>query len=396
MKFLFTFLIVLIITAAATLVAINEPGYVLLGVGRKALQMPLMDFILIVSALFILFYILLNAFLSMKKAPHALKKSYLSGRRKRARKGMTSGLLEMAEGNWSKAEKLLTASAAKGESPLLNYLAAAQSAEQQNNMPARDEYLAKAAQVDPAANVVIGLTQAELLNNKGQEEEELATLQSLYDQHPEHPQVQKQLIRSLVHHHQWQQIIDLLPRLKKNKSMTDEEKDSVESVAWAALLRQAGDDRDRSALEGIWKKLSKKIKNQPEVLSSYCRQLIKLKDSPSAEPLLRKAINNKWSDELVAIYGQLELDNPASAIKQTEGWLKDHPDSPELLAAAGQLNSAARVWGKARNYLQESLELKPVAPTYRAMAALMDSLGEGEAAKQYYKKGLELFSSEGV
>lgn len=396
MKLLFIFLLVLIITTAAMLLALNEPGYVLLGVGRKAVQMPLMDFMVLLSALFILFYILLNAFLSMKKAPKRMIKSLSSGRTNRARKGLTNGLLEMAEGNWAKAEKLLTASADKGESPMLNYLAAAKSAEHQDNLVARDAYLAKAAEAEPAAGVAVGLTQAELLENKGQSEEALTTLRRLNGSSPQHPQVQKQLVRTLLQHQQWDELSTMLPDLKKNKLMSDEEKSSTEGRVWAQILQQAGSDRDRKALDGIWKKLSRQVKVNPAVLGSYCLQLIKLKDSAKAEPLLRKSLDANWNDDIVAVYGQLELDKAAVAIKHAEGWLKDHPGSAELLAAAGKLNAREKVWGKAKNFLQESLEIKPVTTTHRAMARLLDSLGEGEAAKMQYKEGLELAARHGV
>lgn len=45
---------------------------------------------------------------------------------RRARRRTTQGLLALAEGNWPRARKLLTSSAEHADTPLINYLAAAQ------------------------------------------------------------------------------------------------------------------------------------------------------------------------------------------------------------------------------------------------------------------------------
>ncbi len=394
MKFIFIFLLVLIITTAVTLLALNEPGYALLGVGRTAIQMSLLYFILILSALFILFYILLSAIFSMWKAPGAVRKSFHAGQLNKARKGLTSGLLEMAEGNWKKAEKLLSASASKGETPLLNYLAAAHSAERQNDFVARDKYLGLAAAIDPGAEIAVGLTQVELQLKKGQQEEALATLQTLRSNHPQHPQVLKQLARLLFERGQWQQLIELLPEIKKNQMMSDTEKGTMETQSWSQLIAESGKMHDRKGIDQIWKKLGKSEKGNIEILGSYCLQLIRLKDSNTAESLLRKALNSNWNKQLAAIYGELQLDNPTAAIRQAEKWLLKHPGSAEILAAAGRLNAQAKVWGKAKSLLQESLKLRPNAITYQAMAELYESLGEDEAAKNTYQEGLRFVTQE--
>ena len=50
------------------------------------------------------------------------------GQKRRARRRTTEGLLALAEGNWPQARKKLEASADQADTPLINYLAAAQAA----------------------------------------------------------------------------------------------------------------------------------------------------------------------------------------------------------------------------------------------------------------------------
>ena len=66
------------------------------------------------------------------------------GNARRARRRTTQGLLALAEGNWPRARKLLEASASHADTPLINYLAAAQAAFESGDHDNVDELLRQA------------------------------------------------------------------------------------------------------------------------------------------------------------------------------------------------------------------------------------------------------------
>lgn len=148
-------------------------------------------------------------------------------------------------------------------------------------------------------------------------------------------------------------------------------------------------------MDDVWKTLSKTAKLQPEVVAVYGRQLIARGGSERAEPIIRKSLNTQWNDELAAVYGQLQPRQPKSALKQTEKWLQDHPDSAELLMATARLSAEARLWGQARSLYQESLNIKPQPRTYAYLAELLETMGEDDAAKNAYQTGLNLVTRSG-
>ena len=69
-----------------------------------------------------------------------------------------------------------------------------------------------------------------------------------------------------------------------------------------------------------------------------------------------------------------------------EKWLKKHPNNPLLLRILGQLCLENKLWGKAQNYLQKSLELNPDSTTFKLMAHYFDAVGEADNALEAYRQ----------
>src|SRR5690606_22421183 len=84
------------------------------------------------------------------------------GNERRARRRTTQGLLALAEGNWPRARKLLEASAGHADTPLINYLAAAQAAFESGDHEAVDTLLRRAFESTPGSDMAVGITQAQL------------------------------------------------------------------------------------------------------------------------------------------------------------------------------------------------------------------------------------------
>jgi len=75
-----------------------------------------------------------------------------------------------------------------------------------------------------------------------------------------------------------------------------------------------------------------------------------------------------------------------------EKWLQDYGSSDVLLLALGRICIRLKLWGKAQNYLEASIGIRPSAETCLELANLLSrtELNEPEKACQYYKQGLQL------
>ena len=109
-----------------------------------------------------------------------------------------------------------------------------------------------------------------------------------------------------------------------------------------------------------------------------------------AEKLLRDRLNKEWSDELVAVYTRVKLDDEAKQLDCAESWVGENGRSAALFLTLGQLCLRCQLWGKARVYLETSLGIQASAHASLVLAELLTQLGETDNARNYYASGLRL------
>ena len=173
----------------------QDPGFVVFGYRHWTLETSLGLFLLALVAGFAALYFLIRLGLHTLGFSPRLRNWRSARRRRHAHKQLSQGLIALSEGRWDVAEKRLARSAAACDVPLLNYLGAARAAQQLGLDDARDRYLRQAHDSDPAAELAVGLTQAELQLAHNQLEQALATLGKLRDIAPRHTHVLRLLMK---------------------------------------------------------------------------------------------------------------------------------------------------------------------------------------------------------
>ena len=100
MKLIMMITVALIVAAALSLAAIEDPGYVLIGYGKWSIETTLSLLVIAVLFAFIVSYYAIRFILNMFRIPRVVRE--WSGRRKsmRARKGLNQGLIKLAGGDW--------------------------------------------------------------------------------------------------------------------------------------------------------------------------------------------------------------------------------------------------------------------------------------------------------
>ena len=214
MRFLWSLLIVFALAAGLGVMIQQEPGYALFAYDDWTVEMPLWLAAILVIILILLtmtFLSLINTFFS---GPQRIKTWWRIHQIENARRNTARGLLSLTEGQWKKAERYLSSGARYGDTPLINYLAAAKAATEAGSASRRDRYLQLAENLDQQSHTV-KLTAAELQFNQGDLEQSIATLQHLQLEKPRHPVVLKLLIALYEKKQDWQSLFALLPDIRK-------------------------------------------------------------------------------------------------------------------------------------------------------------------------------------
>lgn len=345
---------------------------------------------------FLLLYCLLSLLRNIRKLGSRAHKWGQSRHIQKAARQTGQGLVDLAEGHWQSAEKLLLKAAPNQPTPLINYLAAARAAQEQGEYQRRDDYLRMAHESTPNSKIAVGLTQAQLQMSHHQLEHSLATLRHLQESSPHHPYVLKLLKHIYLDLEDWDSLLALIPELKKRKVITKEQATQLTIQVYRGLIQQAMKQNDEQKLQTTWGEIPRQLQKEKELVIPYANALIKQQDNAKAEQLIRDALKNQWDPELVDLYGEIQGANSNKQLQMAEGWLKHNGPSADLLLTLGRLCIRNQLWGKARDYLSGSIAISPQASTYTQLGLLLEYLKEPAAAMNAYRKAALLEQKQSI
>ena len=325
---------------------------------------------------------------------------YFGSRRKqrlteKAHTSLTLGFIEYAEGRFENSEKILLQHVKYSDNRLLVYLTAARAAQQVGAYERRDEYLREAHLEAPDADVAIGLTKAELQLAHDQFEQALATLQQINSLTMNHPYVLTLLADTYRHLRDWDNLKQVLPALKKHGKLSAESLLTFEVAVCNGQLTDLARNLDSSLLINLWNETSSHLKIIPQVIEHYARLLISVNAAGEAETVLRHYLDKNWHESTIILYSELDVMVDNSQLEAVESWLEDHQQNAWLLLALGKMCMSRTLWGKARNYLEASISIRPMPENYLKLARLLEEhMEEPAAAQEYYRQGLHLLAGD--
>lgn len=300
---------------------------------------------------------------------------------------MTRGMIEMAEGNFARGERMLARAASTSDSPLFNYLQAARAAHLQGRTDRRDDWLKLAYQEVPEAANAVLLTQAEFQLDQGQHEQALATLRRLDENSKDHGHALSLMARLYFQLEDWSALKEVLPRVKKHAQVKPET-----LAQWTVRVHREELDAaaDSDVLSLVWKAVPKAQKADISLLEAYYNGLMRAGLHQRAEKELVSALKSNWRGPLVRLFGLVEGIDASKQLKKAEGWLSNHSEDPDLLLTAARLCLRNELWGKARSYLETVISLRPTPEVYQEYGALLNQMGETDGAADAYKDGLNM------
>ena len=400
MKKLFYFLGILLAAIAVAVFAnyglqqLDNPGYVLIGVGHWSLETSLMVFAVSVVISFLLFYLFFRFLGWLIRLPKQRKLRDKNIKFNRSQEALIAGLVDSAEGNWEKAENILIKHASHSGAPLIHYLTAAKAAQSRGAFDKRDEYLRKAHDQAPDSTVVIGLTQAELNLSGNQFEQALETLTRLHSIDPTHASVLKLLHQTYQHIGDWQGIRKIIPYLNTQKILMEAEVKLLEVETFSQLLKQTAVNGNTHEIQALWWEIPDHLKTLPGIAAIYFAAMMSAGAGAEIEQDLAETLSSTWDITLLALYGSIQSLNVQRQLDVAEKWSYIHQENAVLLAILGKLTIKCGDTLKAESYLAKSIAAEPTVQAYQLLGDLLFSQGDKDNAFTCYKTGLELASNE--
>lgn len=386
MKWLLLALLVLIGSVAVALVALPDPGYVLLGYGKYSVETSL----LVLVTVLVLAYFGVRALAGLWHVPAHMHNWGLRRRDRRLQLWYDDATRALAEGRLERAERRLARLLKSRQAPLQAYLAAAQAASQLGADQRRDQYLQLALQRQPQSETSILIQQAELQLSVAQSDQAQTTLTQLQKKIPHNARLLRLLMQLYLQQQDWPHLRELLPELRRSQVLDHAHWQKLAVQVYREQVLGFSSASGLDSLNASWNQLPPPVQQDQALLAVYIEQLLRLGAHAQAGQLLREQLGRDWNQRFVYLFGDAQEIDVAAQQSRAEQWLEKHPHDPVLLLSLGKISLRNRLWGKARSYLEASISRQPTAEAYHFLATLLEQLEEPEAAAECYRKGLAL------
>lgn len=315
---------------------------------------------------------------------------FVGRKRRRARKQTEQALLKLAEGDYQQVEKLMAKNADHAEQPVVNYLLAAEAAQQRGDEARANQHLERATELagDDLIPVEIARVRLQLARNENHAARH--GIDKLLEITPRHPEVLRLAEQAYTRTGAWNSLLDILPSMAKANVSDEEHRAALEQQAWIGLMDQTLADRGSDGLREWWKNQNRKTRSQVPLQVAIASLLIESDDHDTAQQIIIDGLKKQYDDRLVMLIPRLKTNNPEQLEKVLRQQIKSVGDRPLLWSTLGQSLMRHGEWQEASIAFRAALKQRPDAFDYAWLADTLDRMHQPEEAALMRRDGLLL------
>ena len=370
-------------------ISLHDPGYVLISRAPFQIEISLALFIVIILLTFVALYLAIRVLFRTLQARRDLTKWRNQRVVDKAGQDIIFGYAKLIEGNWAEAERELLHRVDHSSTPLLNHLGAAYAAQQNAQFEKRDHYLDLAFNGERKFRDAVQLTRIRLQYQAGQYEAAKLTLRSMSASVRKKRVAQRMEAEIYLSLSDWDMLQTQLPLYRKSHNFSDSELTDMEQTVFKKLLTKRQGESGSHTVSKTWARVPKTQRKDPELIETYCRELVASGKLSEAEVQLKAAISHNWSPRLAQFYGEIESSNSSEKLKQCEAWEKQFPNDAVLALVVARLKTRLGNIESAQESYASSLRLGASEEAFLELGQLLEQSGEIDEARRCYKRGLE-------
>jgi len=315
---------------------------------------------------------------------------FMGRKRRRARKQTEQALLKLAEGDYQQVEKLMSKNADHAEQPLVNYLLAAEAAQQRGDEMRANQHLQRAAELAENDPIPVEITRVRLQLARNENHAARHGVDKLLEIAPRHPEVLRLAEQAYIRTGAWTSLLDIIPSMAKANVGDEEHRDRLQQQAWIGIMDQARADQGSDGLKSWWKNQSRKTRHQVALQVAMAEHLIECDDHDTAQEIILDGLKRQYDDRLVLVIPRLKTNNPEQVEKVLRQQIKTQGDRPLLWSTLGQSLMKHGEWQEATIAFRAALKQRPDAFDYAWLADCLDRLRQPEEAATMRRDGLLL------
>ncbi|MCT4713813.1 protoheme IX biogenesis protein HemY [Enterobacteriaceae bacterium H18W14] len=308
----------------------------------------------------------------------------------RARKQTKAALLKLAEGDYQQVEKLMAKNADHAEQPVVNYLLAAEAAQQRGDEIRANQHLERAAELADNDQLPVEITRVRLQLARNENHAARHGVDKLLEIAPRHPEVLRLAEQAYVRTGAWSSVLDILPAMHKVQVGDEAHLAALQEQAWIGMMDQAMADQGNDGLKTWWRNQNRKTRHETTLQVAMAEHLIECDDHEAAQEVVLDGLKRQYDERLILLMPRLKSGNPEQLEKALRQQIKTQGDRPLLYSTLGQLLMKRGEWRQASEAFREAIKQRPDAFDYAWLADSLDRLHQPEEAALMRRDGLLL------
>lgn len=368
----------------------GHQGYVLIQTDNYNIETSVTGLV-IMLVLFLLAFLAVEWLLRRVFRTGARTRGWFIGRKRtRARQQTKAALLKLTEGDYLQVEKLLTRNADHAEQPVVNYLLAAEAAQQRGDEFRTRQYLERAAEIADGDQLPVDITRVRIQLARNEDHAARHGVDRLLEVAPRHPEVLRLAEQAFLRTHAYSALLDILPAMRKTRLHDEPSLDELQQRATIGLMDQAMSEGGSEGLKQWWKNQPRKARQSLAMQVAMAERLIVCDDPVTAQDIIIDGLKQQFDYRLVQLIPRLNSGQPEPLEKLLRQRLKQHNNDALLHSTLGQLLMKHGEWQQASDAFSAALALRPDAYDYAWCADAFDRLKRPEDAARMRRDGLLL------
>lgn len=389
LRVLFLFLVLIASVVVGPMLA-GHQGYVLIQTDNYNIETSVTGLVIMGVLLFVVLLVIEWILRRIFRTGARTRGWFIGRKRTRARKQTKAALIKLAEGDYKQVEKLLTRNADHAEQPVVNYLLAAEAAQQRGDDFRTNQYLERAAEAADTDQLPVDITRVRIQLAQGENHAARHGVDRLLNQAPRHPEVLRLAEMAYLRTGAFASLLEILPSMSKINLHTEAELQALQQQAYIGLMNQAMADEGSDGLKRWWKDQSRKTRHEVPLQIAMAEHLIECNDHELAQEIVLDSLKRQYDERLVLLIPRLKSGNPQQLEKALRQQVKQHGATPLLNSTLGQLLMKHGEWQQAADAFREALKQRPDAYDYAWLADVLDKLHRSDEAAQMRREGLML------
>lgn len=372
LRVLFLMLLVLAGMILGPYIAGNQ-GYVRIETATKVFEMSIVMLVIFFAVALAIIYSLewvITKFFRLSKGSYQW---FGSRKRKQARKQTLEGLMKMTEGDYAKAEKLISRNAKHSDEPVFNFIKAAEAAQQKGDDLAANKYLLEAAKLAGPNSVAVELARTRILLQQGKLPAARSVIDSLLVLAPNNIDALRLAIDIYQRSKAYKALDMVLDSIGQRSFLSADEFERLEQHVVDGLLDETLNEEGQEGLLTWWENQPGSRRRSVYARVALIKRLLDSDDHQSAADIALETVKKFQDDQLLPLFEQLtrlEVEEGCKLLKvlaKRESKAEEHYRD-DYARALGYIYAREGLFEKAKGYFVQLLSHRECTPDDRIMA----------------------------